>query len=618
MATGDKLERGPLGWIAFIIGGIWFLLTRTALFALTVLFLIGLVFFFSAMSSNDVVVVEDGSALRVSLAGVMVEKRRPLDALPSPFGSDQPVVVLQDVVRSLKEAKRDDRIAGAVIEISGAALSTSHALVVADAINDFRADGKEVIAFGDYLNGPRAVVASAADEAWLHAIGDVLLDGYAIQPLFFADLLEKARIDLEIFRVGTFKAAVEPFIRNNMSPEYRENLAELGDGLWSAARAHIAEGRGIDPADVDRYALNFADLIEAAGGDSARAARAAGLVDHLVDVPGFEAQMIDRFGGGENGGAPYRSVAFDDYVEAVRAPVRKGVGQVAVIYATGDIAGGESEAGVMGADTITSLLIEAANNPNVKALVIRVDSPGGGAFASELIRNRVEQVKAAGKPVVVSMGTYAASGGYWIAADADRIFAHPTTQTGSIGIFAIIPKAPRALEAIGVRSDGVAYTPYSDAFDITRPMTEQSRRIIQASIEDGYGDFLERVANGRGMTVEEVDQIAQGRVWLGARALQLGLVDELGGQDDAVAAAAELAGLSDYDTVVIEEPLTFTEQLLLNLANVAAPRLAGLSVLDHLWLRPIRPALDQLSFLIRAPDPRSRYVVCEACLAAAP
>jgi protease-4 len=413
--------------------------------------------------------------------------------------------------------------------------------------------------------------------------GGVMLDGLASYRQFFHTALQdKLGVDVHLFKVGTFKSAAEPYILDAASPASKEaDLYWMGD-IWQRMLADVGKARGIDPALLSNYANTLPDEVSAAHGDLAQLALQQKLVTGLKTEEEVDTLLTQRGVADDNADGGYRQVALDTYLQHINSalPQTDSRPQVAVVVAEGEIAGGKLPAGKVGGESTSALLRQARDDDDVKAVVLRVNSPGGEVFASEQIRREVAALKTAGKPVVVSMGDVAASGGYWISMNADRIYADPSTITGSIGIFGLFPTLDRSLDKLGVHTDGVATAKYAGAFDLTRPLDPGVATTVQAVIEKGYRDFTGRVANARGKTVEQIDSIAQGRVWSGAQAKDRGLVDAFGNLNDAVTDAASRAKLGKPDTWqtrYIEDSTTPLSQLLGGMLQSRA----GMALLQH-------------------------------------
>lgn len=569
-------------------------------------------------ASEDGVLVPDGAALVLTLDGPLVEAvphPDPLRMLLQDDESPRPVV-LRDLVDALDRAAEDERIGAVVLELDrfpGAAPATLRAL--GDAIDGFRASGKPVAVGADRLDQGQYYLASHADQLYLNPMGQVLLTGFSMQPLFFARALEKLQVSVNVFRVGTWKSAVEPFIRDDMSDAARDGARTLVQGLWDEWRDVVAANRGLPPEALDELIDQQGERLRTMDGDLARLALETGLVDELLPRDAWRARMEDLVGADADG-TGYRRIDHRSYLRATRMPVLDGgeSRRIAVIVAEGNITGG-SEIGEIGEAT-AELIRRAREAEDVAAIVLRVNSPGGSAFYSEVIRRELELAQVAGKPVIASMGGVAASGGYWISATADRIYAEADTITGSIGIFSIVPTFEQSADALGVNSDGVGTHALSGAGNPLEPLNPVLREVLQQSVERGYERLLDTVSRGRDMPVEDVDAIAQGRVWLGRTALELGLVDELGGLDAAVASAAQLAGAQhwrmDYMEPVRSPREILIERLLAGSVGTGIKGLLAGPASARLALA-LRWTEEPFSLLSALDDPADLYAWCTAC-----
>jgi protease-4 len=489
------------------------------------------------------------------------------------------------------------------------------------AVADFRAGGKKVIAYAEGYEQWAYAVAASADEVWMHPQGGVLLEGLGRWQTYYKEGIDRLGIDWHVFKVGEYKSAVEPFIRNGPSPEAREaDLKWLSD-LWAVWLQEVASSRKLEPADLSSYIDEMPDRVAAAKGDLARLALDARLVDKLGHRDEIRARMIELAGEDEKE-KTFRQVSVEDYLEA-RGGDRGGAGgrgdAVAVVVAKGYILDGKQPAGTIGGDSTAKLIRRARQDDKVKAIVLRVDSPGGSAFASEVIRRELVLARKDGKPVVVSMGTLAASGGYWISTASDEIWASPATITGSIGIFGMLPTIDKPMaHYLGVRVDGVGTTRLSGALRVDRPLQPEVGRVIQSVIEKGYEDFLARVSEARSMSRDEVDEIARGRVWSGKDAFERKLVDKLGGLKEAIASAAERAKLPrDHRVWRVEEEQKFAERVLSKLmkggARVAA--LFGFAIEAPeppplpAALRALQAQVADAERLLRLNDPQGVYAL---------
>lgn len=552
--------------------------------------------------------VPDGGALVIDPQGSLVERRTIVD----PFrewltpGATLAETEVGAVLEALQKAAQDDRIALVVLHLDDLQFaSTAHAEAVAEALKAFRAAGKEVIAYGTFYDQPHYLMASAADAVYLHPFGQLILPGYQVQSLYFKDLLDKLKIKINIFRVGRYKEFVEPFDRMDMSDAAREANRQMVDTLWARYADLITANRDLDPERFRRYAQQFDEALAETDGDMARLAVEYQLVDELLTPDEARVRVADKVGYAEHG--KFRQIAMADYLTvAGDRDEQSAARRVGVIIAEGTIVAGDAQGGVIAADRLIKLIRRAREDDSVATLVLRLNTPGGSAFASELIRQELELTQLAGKPVVVSMGPVAASGGYWIASTADAILAEPTSITGSIGVFGIVPSFEDSLATIGVANDGVTTSELATASPLTG-VNEATARVLQASVEHTYERFVNLVARGRDLSPEQVEQVAQGRIWVGSRALELGLVDALGGSDDAVARAAELAQLEEYRIKRIEPPLSPRELLLRELLGGAAAQPAA-------TIRPLIGALHRASALLETlDDPRNLYALCGSC-----
>lgn len=606
-----------------LIKSFWKFVQKLQSFVGTMLFLIvmlilGGLFFGALFDSPDEKKTQQNAALLLDLRGMIVEQEAynsdPYQQILA--GEVTSNTLLRDVVEAIELAKGDDNISSIILnfgKFAGGMPSKLHHIGVK--LEDFKASGKKIYAYGNLYNQGDYLIASHADEIYMHPHGAALLYGYGGYQNYFADFLEKIKAEVQLFRVGKYKTAMEPFIRSDMSEEAKEANLELYGGLWDHYVAEISQQRGMVEADV-RSGIDNSDVTLAAlGGDLGRLAVETGLVDGLKTREEWITHMQDIVGEGPNG-SELNYVGFRQYLNDKNGlnNLRMGGNQVAVVYATGNIMDGDMPQGTVGGETMSRQLREARKDDDVKAVVIRIDSPGGSAFASELIRQEVLLLKEAGKPVIASMASVAASGGYWIAANADQIWASPTTITGSIGIFGAVPNIEGTLAEIGIATDGVGTTEMISPA-LVKPLPEKVGNILQSNIENGYQRFLNIVAEGRGMTIEQVDEVAQGRVWTGEKAHELGLVDHLGNLDQAIGAAVELANLSDYKVIHWEDELPFEMQLIRRLMNQDGNMQKALenrtNSPEQVLMNKIKANLSLFNMLN---DPGHAYLLCLDCL----
>lgn len=477
-----------------------------------------------------------------------------------------PETLLKDVLDAIEAGREDERVQVLVLELSnfdGAGLTKLQD--VGAAIVDFKSSGKKVVAAADSYGQDAYYLAAHADEVLMHHMGLLLLEGFGRFRMYHKDGIDRLGVDVHVFRVGEYKTAVEPYLRDSMSDEAKEaNLEWLGD-LWRQYLKDVSSARGIKVDQLKAFITNFADLVERADGEGSKAALDAGLIDAATTRDDVRDRLIELVGENEDTHS-YNRVGFQAYLETLDEDRfgRDAEGdRVGVVVARGTITDGSHPPGTIGGDSTSTLIRQARNNEDIKAIVLRVDSGGGSAFASELIRRELELARADGKPVVVSMGSVAASGGYWISMASDQVWAYPGTITGSIGIFGMFPTFQKPLaNYLGTRVDGVGTTPLAGALRLDRELAEEVGPVIQRMTDQGYEDFITIVAKARGLSTEEVDRIARGRVWSGEDALELELVDAMGGLDGAIAAAAKLAELgTDYEVSYIEKELSFEERI---------------------------------------------------------
>ena len=493
-------------------------------------------------------------ALVLDLDGVIVEERTPVDPFAALISGSAPVPEHQarDVVRAIDAAATDERVKAVVLDLdSFLGGGQVHLKSIGAALDTVRAADKPVLAFATIYTDDSMLLAAHASEIWLDPMGGALIAGPGGTNIYFGDLLDRLNVNARIYRVGTYKSAVEPYERNSMSPEARENYQALFGSLWREWQANVARVR--PQAQIARVTQQPAEWVRGANGDLATAAQGAGLVDELGSREDFAARLVELVGEDEWNEEvnAFPSTDYADFLTDV-APAEDGRA-IGVVTIAGTIVDGDAGPGTAGGDRIARLLDEALDD-DLAGLVVRVNSPGGSALASEVIRRAILRHKANDIPVAVSMANVAASGGYWVATPADRIFAQPDTITGSIGIFAVLPTFEGLANEVGVATDGVQTTPLSGQPDFIGGFNAETDAILQATIEDGYTDFLTRVAQARDMTVQRVDEVGQGRVWDGSAARERDLVDAYGGLDEAIAWVAGEAGLGDgYHAVFLGE-----------------------------------------------------------------
>ena len=603
-----------LGWL---FRSLWRLLNFTRLMLVNLLFLIVVLVIAFSLNQSETPSTPIEGALTLNLAGVLVEQRTQTDPTVQLLrqvekSDDQPSeIVLSDLLWAIKSAGDDDRIKALVLKpqgLQGASLSKLQE--VASAIDAFKESGKPVIAMADYYSQGAYLLAAHADHVLLNQSGAVLIEGFGVYQTYFKSALEKLNVTPHVFKVGTYKSFVEPYTRDEMSPESKEANQRWLDQLWQSYVTDVAEQREIEPDAVAPDKDHFLELLRKAGGNAASYA----LVDQLATRDEMTQAVIKEVGESEDHG--WKGVGLKEYLAAIPEQYpQSGKDEVGLITASGAIMDGVQPAGTIGGDSLADLLAEARRDDQVKAVVLRVDSPGGSAFAAEQIRAELLALKQAGKPVVISMGSYAASGGYWISADADKIFASPTTLTGSIGVFGMFATIDKALSQYGVHTDGIGTTDFV-GIGLTRALPEHVGQAIQLSVEDTYQRFVGLVGKGRGLSPEEAEKAAEGRVWTGLDAKALGLVDEFGNLDDALKAAAELANLKSWQVTPIAPEESARDKFLRELFDSSAQALA-----PHLqsWLpaglgKALVEMNRSLDPLTRFNDPQGTYAFCPVCV----
>jgi protease IV len=564
-------------------------------------------------------VIPHSAALVIAPEGEIVEQlaidpvRR---AVGEASGTTASETLLKDIVDAIAAAKTDSRIKLIVLDLDsmgGAGLSKLQE--VGAALRDFRSSGKRVIAAADSLDQTQYYLAAQAGEVFLDPMGEVYLDGFAYYRMYYKEGIDKLGIDFNIFRAGTFKSYTDEYSRSDMAQSDREESSVWLQVMWNAYTQDVTRARSLPANAIADYIAGQPASLQAVNGDMAKMALQRGLVTALKS----RRQVADELKGivGEDEDShSFTSVTMRQYLTSVRAKrvlKPKSDPKVGIIVAAGDMYDGRQPAGSIGGDSTSELLREARYDDTVKAVVLRVDSPGGSEFAAEKITREVQALRKAGKPVVVSMSSYAASGGYYIASGANQIFASPTTLTGSIGVFSVIPTFQRSLEKLGIKVDGIGTTPLAGDMREDRALGPVSKQVQQLSVEHAYATFLKRVADGRKKSVEEIDKIAQGRVWAGLDAQRIGLVDHLGGLKDATDAAAKLAELgTDYNTDYIEPEQSLREELLNQFRSqgIHLGQVLGLIQPPSRVERILDPLLDQALGVAKLNDPRNMYSYC--------
>ncbi|EAB3491025.1 signal peptide peptidase SppA [Salmonella enterica subsp. enterica serovar Bovismorbificans] len=557
-------------------------------------------------------------ALLLDISGVIVDKpstNHRLGALGRQlFGASSDRLQensLFDIVNAIRQAKDDRNITGIVLDLKNFTGADQPSMrYIGKALREFRDSGKPVFAVGENYSQGQYYLASFANKIWLSPQGQVDLHGFATNGLYYKTLLDKLKVSTHVFRVGTYKSAVEPFIRDDMSPAAREADSRWIGELWQNYLHTVSANRQISPQQLFPGAQAIIDGLTSVGGDTAKYALNHKLVDALASSADVEKALTKQFGWSKTENN-YRAISYYDY--SLKTPADTG-GTIAVIFANGAIMDGEETPGNVGGDTTASQIRDARLDPKVKAIVLRVNSPGGSVNASEVIRAELAAARAAGKPVVVSMGGMAASGGYWISTPANYIVASPSTLTGSIGIFGVINTVENSLSSIGVHSDGVSTSPLAD-ISMTKALSPEVQQMMQLSIEYGYKRFITLVADARKRTPEQIDKIAQGHVWTGEDAKANGLVDSLGDFDDAVAKAAELAKLKQWHLDYYQDEPTVLDMVMDSMTGSVRAMLP--EAIQAMLPAPLVSAANTVKAegdkLAAFNDPQNRYAFCLTC-----
>src|ERR1700684_3423153 len=607
MGVGSAL-MGFFGLVWRILEGV-----RRVLHLVLLLVIFG---FILAALHTSIPSVPHSAALVIAPEGEIVEQLSN-DAVRRAFGQASggpaPETLLKDVVDAIGAAKSDPRIKLIVLDLNNLGSSgLSKLQEIGAALREFRAAGKRVVAAADSLDQTQYYLAAQDGEVYLDPMGLVYLDGFSYYRMFLKDAIEKLNVDVNVFRAGTFKSYTDQFSRSDMAPSEREESSVWLESLWGAYQQDVIRARSLPAGALNAFVADEPAALAALNGDAAKLALQRGLVTALKSRRQV-ADDLKALVGEDEDSHSFNSIGMNQYLASVRSKhvlKSKSEAKVGIVVASGEILDGHQPPGMIGGESTADLLRQAQYDKAIRAVVLRVDSPGGSMFASEQILREVQNLRGAGKPVVVSMSTYAASGGYYISSAANQIFASPTTLTGSIGVFSVVPTFQHTLEKLGVKVDGLGTTPMAGDMRLDRALPPPTRRILHGAVEHAYAEFLRRVADGRKKAVEDVDKIAQGRVWAGVDAERIGLVDHLGGLKDASDAAAKLAQLSaDYDVDYIEPEVSLRQQLLMQLPSetLALGRLAGIIAPRSDVERVLGPVLEQARAITELKDPRGLY-----------
>ena len=605
--------RRIFGFIGKIIAAI-----RAVIGVLVFVFIVSII---AGMFADDLQPIPTKGALYLAPSGFLVDQKTyadPVEQLLSQSGGRDSQTLVRDIVEAVDTAATDSRITHLLLDtdyLAGAGLSKLEE--ISAALLRFKNSDKPIIAVGDNFGQPQYYLAAHADEIILNPMGMVMLTGFSSFGSYYKEALDKLKINVHSFRAGEFKSAVEPYMRSAMSAGVKQERQALVNSLWTSYRERVETVRGMPEGTIDQFIEDLVPNLKQAEGDGAQLALTEGLVDMVASRTETMDYLNEVIPGSDD---QFDYINLRGYLNNVRlANIQSSAAKkhkVAVVVAKGSILDGEQPEGNVGGDTLANMLSNIRDDKDVQALVLRVDSPGGSAFASEIIRDALSSIRDKGVPVVISMGSVAASGGYWISTDADHVMALPTTITGSIGVYGIIPTVEESMAALGIYSDGVGTSAVSGIMQLDRAMTAQAEAIFQSGVDGTYSRFLDLVANARGMTKDQVHELAQGRVWTGEQALQLGLVDELGDLKEAIEVAADLAELSEYSVDYRRKPLSVYEQFLSEMNSNVSASLTGLGInmQPDSWLhRQAKTLLEPLRMLNTLNDPRGIYLYCEQC-----
>ncbi len=604
--------------IGNLFRGFWNGLTVVRITISNIIFLVLIIFFVAILFSDREKDIPDKVALVLALQGdIVIQKTDTVLSGPLLGEPTREETLLRDVIDAIDYAVNDERVQLLVLDLRDmGSAGISKLQDIGEALIRFKDSGKEIIAAGDVFSQAQYYLAAHADRIYVHPMGGVFLTGFGLYRQYFKTALDKLLVQFHVFRVGTYKSALEPFLRDDMSKYAKEaNLAWL-TVLWDDFKGNLAALRGMDAQAIDGYINNISNHLAGVDGDAAQLALNYGLVDEIKTRSEVNSELIQLVGVDEDKNT-FNQIQLDEYLEVIRPeglsadPFSTKVG---IIVARGVILDGKQPAGKIGGDTLSDLIRKARRDEQIAAIVIRIDSPGGSALASETIRNEIEITRLAGKPVIASMSSTAASGGYWISSAADEIWASATTITGSIGIYGAFPTLEKSLDSLGIHTDGVGTTRLAGALDPTRPLNSVVADAMQQMIENNYRRFIQLVAEGRNLEPGEVEKVAQGRVWAGKTARELGLVDKIGSLQEAVASAAELAGLEDFDVMYVEQELTAREKLLRSLNRLFSRVFSSaLERVTHPVVQMYGNFGRDLEQILQFNDPRGIYAYCLMC-----
>ena len=603
-----------------ILHSIWRGLDKIRKVVHALLMIIIVIFLIAIFSSSSFISINEESVLIINPEGKLVDQLQGSAyerAVNEAFGEIAGEVLVDDIIDALNYAQYDDRIKLIFLKLdslSGGGLSKLER--IANKLDDVRESGKKIIAFADIYNQESYYIAVHANEVYLHPDGIFFPEGYSYYTNFFRDLIDNLKVDWNIFRAGNYKSAVEPFVRNDMSPESKISRSRIAEKLWLKFDADVSLARNLMPGTLNDFAENLLNNFESHTGNIASIAYSFDLFDDLLNIDQVELQIGQEFEF-DIANINQHKISFHAYLDAMRSidTPEIFVDNIALIVASGEILDGNHAPGAIGGDSTSSLLREALHDESIRGVVLKIDTPGGSAFASEKILEQIIALKAANKPVVVLMGSVAASGGYWIAMAADKIFASPATITGSIGVFAMFPTFQKSLAELGIYSDGAGTNAWSGSFRIDREVSDNLKRLIQSQVDYSYSEFVSKVSHFREISTEDVRSIAEGQVWTGEEALENGLIDALGGIEDAVEEVQALANLTemDYGIINLEQKISPAELFAVSFLGSLVDMGINFSALGsgNGMLNVISKKVDDLALpFIKFNDPQGLYTYC--------
>lgn len=622
MQKDEEKVRRP-GVIRRFFGAIWGTITWVRGALLNIIFLLFIALIFGALSSDEESSLPDQAALRIAPSGFLVDQRSYADPMTQVLQQNSPddvETLVRDLVNAIDAAIVDSRITGIVLEpgkLIGGGLSKLDE--IGQALTRFKLSGKPIIAVGNTFTQDQYYLASFADEIHMHPQGGLLLSGYGSYRNYYKSALEKLNVNYHVFKVGTYKDYLEPYIRNDMSAASKEHNGQWLNELWNMYTSQVETRRELTAGSINNYINNIDVKMTEVAGDGAQLALNVGLIDHLSSRPEMSKRLVQQFGFDEESKS-YAAISAKTYGAHIKNKYAQAGDKVGLIVASGTILDGEQPEGTIGGDSLAQLFRDAREDETIKAIVLRVDSGGGSAFASEIIREEIEVSRQEGIPVVISMGSVAASGGYWISTSSDKVFATPATITGSIGVFGAFPTLENTLGDMGIYTDGLGTTKLAGSMRLDRELSPLAANVIQQGVEHVYANFLDKVAEARNSTPEAINEIAQGRVWSGTTAKQINLVDELGYLEDAIQSAAALAEIETYRVEEIRKPLSPTEEFFQQLAATdTAQAVVPSQLINSLAPASLRhafmPLIEPFKQIDSMNDPRGVYVQCSGCVA---